>query len=201
MKRILFAAVLTAFATSAYAAPVLNLIPTVAGGFAGGVTGWGYDITNPDPTNFLVLNDSFVTGGLSTGVFGNYVDYIAANFIVIGPNGDSGPVAFNRGTLAGVGEFDFNAVVPPATRVTGAINIDYSLFSQDPNDPNFDPGSFVGSGTVSAAGEADIVPEPAPGLLIGLGLLLVALALWRRAAIGGEAPSTDRCGLPGSPVR
>src|SRR5438105_3943394 len=135
MKRILFAALLTAFATGAYAAPVLTLIPTAAGGVAGGVTGWGYEITNPDPTNFLVLNDSFVTGGLSTGVFGHYVDYIASNFIVIGPNGDTGPVAFNRSTMAGVGEFDFNPVVPPATRVSGTINIEYSLFSQDPNNP------------------------------------------------------------------
>jgi hypothetical protein len=201
MKRIFFAAVLMAIATIAYAAPVLNLIPTVAGGSAGGVTGWGFDITNPDPVNFVVLNDSFVTGGLSTGVFGNYVDYIASNFIAIGPNGDTGPVAFNRATLSGVGEFDFNPVVPPATRVSGTINIDYSLFSQDPNDPNFDPGSFVGSGTVSAVGEADIVPEPGSGVLVGLTLLLVAFPLWRRRAIGAEGPSADRCGSPGRPAR
>jgi hypothetical protein len=178
MKPILFAGLLTAFATTgAYALPVLTLIPTVAGGFAGGVTGWGYDITNPDPTNFLVLNDSFATGGLSTGVFGHYVDYIAANFIVIGPNGDSGPVAFNRSTMAGVGEFDFNAVVPPNTKVPGTINIEYSLFSQNPNDPNFDPGSFVSSGTASAAAEADVVPEPGSGVLVGASLLLVALVI------------------------
>jgi hypothetical protein len=178
MKRILFAALLTALATTgAYAVPVLTLIPTVAGGFAGGVTGWGYDIKNTDPTNFLVLNDSFVSGGLSTGVFGAYIDYIAANFIVIGPGSDSGPVAFNRSTTAGVGEFDFKAVVPPNTKVPGTINVDFSLFSQNPNDPNFDPGSFVSSGTVSAAAEADVVPEPGSGLLVGGSLLLVALAI------------------------
>lgn len=188
MKRIVFAAFLTAFATCAYAAPVLQLIPASAGALPGGVTGWGYDISNPDPTDFVVLNDSFVTGGLSTGIFGHYVDYIASNFIVIGPGGDTGPVAFNRGALAGVGEFDFNAVVPVGTHVTGSINIDYDLFSQDPNSPNFDPNSFVGSGTFSAAGEAVVVPEPGAGALMGVALMAIGLIVWRR---GAHSPRMD----------
>jgi hypothetical protein len=183
MKRILFVALLTALAmTAAHAVPVLTLIPSSAGAMAGGVTGWGYDITNPDPLNFVVLNDSFVTGGLSTGVSGHYVDYIAMNFIVIGPNGDTGPVAFNSSTKAGVGEFDFLAVVPPHTQVNGTINIDYDVFSQNPNDPNFDPGSFVGAGTFSASAQAVVTPEPGSGVLVGVSLLVVGLAIRRRAA-------------------
>jgi len=199
MKRILFAALLITFAPAAYAVPVLTLIPTTAGAVAGGVTGWGYEITNPDPANFVVLNDSFVAGGLSTGVFGNYVDYIASNFIVIGPNGDTGPVAFNRGTLAGVGEFDFNPVVPPTTRVSGTINIEYSLFAQDPLDPNFDPDSFVGSGTFSASAEAVITPEPGSGMLVALAFVAAALVLWRKRATDAARPRADRCGWPESP--
>ncbi len=192
MKRIIFAALLTIFATGAYAVPVLTLIPTTASAQPGGVTGWGYDITNPDPTNYVVLNDSFVTGGLSTGIFGNYVDYIVSNFIVIGPNGDTGPVAFDRASLSGVGEFDFNAVVPPFTRVSGTINIDYSLFSQNPNDPNFDPGSFVGSGTFSADAAAQIVPEPGSGALTGLAVLAVAFLAWRRSDAGAPPAPPGR---------
>lgn len=189
MKRIL----LTVFFAALVAANLFgdSLVPTFAlfpnsgtvSGIQGSVVGWGYDITNNDPADWLVLNDSFVTGDLSTGTFGTYVDYIASNFIVIGPSSSTGDVAFNQGA-AGTGEFDINAFVPPTT-ITGAVNIDYSLFSQDPNNPNFDPGSFITSGTVSAAAAVQVVgvstvPEPASVLFTGLALLPVALTGWRR---------------------
>lgn len=165
MKRMILAVFVGAFAATAYADPMFALIPTDAiTNVAGGVTGWGYDIKNTDPANFLVLNDSFAVGGLATGIFGTYVDYIASNFIVIGPNSDSGPVPFDQG-IAGVGEFDFNKFVPNPTHISGSISIDYSLFSQDPNSPTFDPGSFVTSGTVTAPATASLVPEPASALL------------------------------------
>ncbi len=186
MKRILFAALVTTLSMGAYAAPVpmLTLIPTSAVGAPGGVTGWGYDILNEDPNDFLVLNDSFVTGSLSTGVFGTYMDYLASTFIVIGPGLDSGPVPFVKGT-SGVGEFDFDKFVPIPTTISGGISIDYSLFSQDPNDPNFDPGSLVDSGTVSSTAAAIAGPEPGSALLMGALLLPLAFAYRRR--------STKRC--------
>lgn len=181
MKRVLVAAVITAFAATAYAGPMFTLIPTNAvTNMAGGVTGWGYDIMNTDPNNFLVLNDSFASGGLATGIFGTYVDYISSNFIVIGPGADSGAVAFSQG-VAGVGEFDFKQFVPIPTRVPGDIGIDYSLFSQDPNSPTFDPGSFVASGTVSAAADATLAPEPASELLAALAFLPFIIARVARA--------------------
>ena len=80
----------------------------------------GYDIFNTDSMNYLLLNDSYVSGGLSTGVYGNYMDYIAPQSIAIGPGDDSGPVAFNMGT-AGVGEFDFNPFVPIPTSIPGFV--------------------------------------------------------------------------------
>jgi len=179
MKPIVLAAVFTAALTSAYAdtVPTLNLLPSIAGGKAGTVTGWGYDITNTDPIDFLVLNDSTVSGGLSTGTFGTYIDYIASNFIVIGPGLDTGPVNFSQG-VAGIGEFDIVAFVPPNLRIPGAINLDYSLFSQDPNNPNFDPGSLVASGTVSASTAVQVVPEPGTGLLMAGASLALGL-VWR----------------------
>ena len=180
MKVVILTAVLAAFAASAYGGPVLSLIPVNATTpMAGGVTGWGYDISNSDHANFLVLNDSFVSGSLATGIFGNYVDYISSQFIVVGPGADTGPVGFQLGT-AGVGEFDFAQFVPNPTTVPGAINIDYSLFSQDPNSASFDPNSFVASGTVTAAASASVAPEPATELLLTVGMLPFALAIWRR---------------------
>jgi len=177
MKLIVLAAVFTAALTSANAAtaPTFTLMPAVASGQPGTVTGWGYDITNTDPANFLVLDDSNVSGGLSTGTFGTYVDYVASNFIVINPGASTGPVNFSLGT-AGVGEFDLVQFLPPNTKITGAINIDYSMFSQDPNSPNFDPGSFITSGTVSADAAVQVVPEPGTAFLLAAASLALGLA-------------------------
>jgi hypothetical protein len=75
---------------------------------------------------------------------------------------------------AGVGEFDVKMFVPPM-HISGSINLDYSLFSQDPNSPTFDPGSFVNSGTVLATAAVNIasVPEPASGALFLAGCILL----------------------------
>ena len=180
MKPIVLAAVFAAALASANAAtvPAFTLLPSIASGLPGAVTGWGYDITNTDPDNFLVLNDSTVSGSLSTGTFGTYVDYIALNFIVIGPGAGTGPVNFSPGT-AGVGEFDIVQFVP-IMAIPGAIDLDYSLFSQDPNSPNFDPGSLVASGTVSANTAVQVVPEPGTVFLLAAASLALGFALrWR----------------------
>jgi len=177
----LVAALLTATAYGAVL-PVFSLFPSgTVSGASGAVVGWGYDITNNDVNDWLVLNDSFVTGSLNAGTFGTYQDYIASSFIVIDPSSSTGDVAFSQGT-AGTGEFDIDNFVPPTT-ISGGISIDYSLFSQDPNNPSFDPNSFVSSGTVSAAAavQVGLVPEPATVMLTGFALLPLAVAGWRRS--------------------
>lgn len=183
VRGVMLAGLAAVFTAGACGAPVLNLIPVNASAVPGGVAGWGYEISNPDPANFLLLNDSFASGSLATGTYGNYVDYVASNFIVIGPGGDSGPVPFSLGST-GVGEFDFNLFVPVPTHIFGQINIDYSVFSQDPNSPTFDPASFVSSGTVSAPAEASAVAEPGSEFLAALALLPLALSVRRRFRAG-----------------
>jgi hypothetical protein len=56
---------------------------------------------------------------------------------VIDPSSSTGSVPFSQGT-SGTGEFDILPAVPPNTVIPGDIDIDYSVFSQDPNSPGFD---------------------------------------------------------------
>src|ERR1700735_256266 len=101
----LFLAALFALNAQATSMPTLTLVPAngTISGVSGGVVGWGYDVTNNDPANWLVLNDSIATGSLASGAFGTYKDYIDSNFIVINPSQSTGIVLFNHGT-SGIGE-------------------------------------------------------------------------------------------------
>jgi len=178
----LFLAALFALSAQATSIPTFTLVPAggIISGASGGVVGWGYDITNNDPANWLVLDDSAATGSLLSGTFGTYVDYIGANFIVINPSSSTGTVLFNKGT-SGTGAFDIDAFVPPNTVIPGSIALDYTLFSQNPNSPTFDPNSFVSDGTVFATAQLDVnassVPEPGSMWLTVVGLLPLAWAV------------------------
>jgi hypothetical protein len=201
----LFLAALCAFSAQASSIPAFSLVPAggIVSGVSGGVVGWGYVVTNNDPSNYLLLNDSTVTGGLGSGTFGTYLDYIASNFIVVNPNSSTGTVLFSKG-ISGLGEFDIAAVVPPNTIVPGSIALDYSLFSQNPNSPLFDPGSLIAEGTVSATGQVDAnagtstVPEPGSMWLTIAALLPLAWAvrLCRRKSSHPCAANTPRPSLP-----
>jgi hypothetical protein len=186
MKPIMCSVFLAALlAWTAQAAPTFALVPSsgTISGNSGDVVGWGYDVTNTDPANWLVLDDSFVSGSLASGTFGTYNDYIASNFIVIDPSQSTGVVTFSQGS-SGMGEFDVDAIVPPNTTIPGSISLDYSLFSQDPNSPTFDPNSLVSSGTVSATAEVDVntstAPEPGSMWLIIASLLPIAWVVRQR---------------------
>jgi hypothetical protein len=173
-------AVLVSVSVNAGPLQTLTLSPSggTVSGLPGAVVGWGYDITNLDPNNWVLLDDSFVSGGLASGTFGGYVDYISSDFLAIDPSSSTGPVGFSQGT-AGAGEFDIDQFVSVST-ITGDVNIDYSVFSQDPNSPTFDPSSFVSNGTLTAAAEVDVAPEPAPFLTMSIALLLFGGAGWLR---------------------
>lgn len=182
MKTSISAAILAVlWSVSASAAPSFSLLPAdgTVHGTSGSFVGWGYDITNNNPSDWLVLNDSYVSGSLSTGTYGTYMDYLSSNFIVIDPSSSTGLVPFIA-AASGTGEFDIAASVPPNTLVAGDVNIDYSFFSQNPNSPTFNPVSFVSAGTVSTIAQVDINPVPEPTTILMMAVGLGSLALTRR---------------------
>ena len=166
---VLFAA---AVGITCYAAPVptLQALPATVSGQPGGVVGWGLSLTYPAPADWVVLNDSFFTGST---VYGTYKDYVVSEFVVAGaaPESPTVTIPFSRTSGTGLGEFDINSKVPDIS-ITGNIVVDYSIFSQDPNSPTFDPDSFVTAGQASAPVTVNIVPEPQT-----LGLIFIAIAV------------------------
>lgn len=186
MKRITFCVGLWlggAFCALAIPSPILPTITAIpsngtVGGPPGTVVGWGVNVTFNDPSNWVVLNDSNFTGAPT---YGTYHDYLPTEFIVAGPTPESSSVTvpFVPGST-GLGEFDINPTAPPGAPIGGNINVDYTIFSQDPNDPSFDPGSFVSSGTVPVSVTVLVTPEPASwGLVLMFALPFVVFQRFR----------------------
>jgi hypothetical protein len=185
MDRIALALIVAAFATCAHADPLqLTLIPTSGdvGGAPGAAVGWGFTLTDT-AGDYVVLADSYFVG---SPVYGSYQDYISSALYVAGPSPESSTVveAWNQASQLGVGEFDLFATDPANTVIPGTIFVDYDLFSEDPNSPNFDPGSFVASGTFSDPVQIEVTPEPSSWMLISVPLVFFMLAGWRRQVAG-----------------
>ena len=192
MDRLLAAillAVLFAMASPAHAGSVsIGTLPASGdvAGAAGTVVGWGFTLSDTT-SDWVVLNDSFFTGSTT---YGSYVDYLSlsnAPLYVAGPSPESTTIsqAFNPSSNPplGLGEFDLDLFIPPGTVITGDIGVDYTLFSEDPNSPSFDPDSFVATGQLFAPVTITVAtPEPASGFLMLCGMAALTRAGWRRKA-------------------
>jgi hypothetical protein len=143
--------------------------------------GWSFTIVNT--ADYLVVTGSSFT---PSSLYGTYQDYIGThNFVVVGPAPESTTVsqAFNISALTGVGAFTVNSTAPSGIKISGNLTIDYSLFSQDPNDPNFDPGAslVVADATLTQPATVNIIPEPASALLLAVGLFSLCAGLAHEA--------------------
>jgi hypothetical protein len=189
MKRITLAIVIAAvFAACAQAAaiPTLTLLPAngQVAGLPGTVVGWGFTLTYTDPSDWVILTGSEFTG---SPVYGTYVDYLSlatAPLYVAGPAPESSTVqqAWVSSSMLGVGEFDINSTALIDAVIQGNIVVHYSVFSMDPNDPNFNPdtSTVVADATLSEAAQITVTPEPSSFLLMLSGVLLsFAPAGWR----------------------
>jgi len=186
-KSILTILIVGLFALCAQAtpAPDFSLIPSsgLVNGSPGTTVGWGFTVTNNDSSDWLVLNDSYFTGSNTLGseLQLGYTDFIATQFVVIDP-GATISQSYDALLQSGVGSVQIPSYAIPGDTGTGNVFLDYTLFSQDPNDPAFDPGSFVDAGTVGASASV-FVPEPSSALmLLGAAPLLIGTVrrkLWR----------------------
>jgi hypothetical protein len=160
-----------AFAVAAQASDFsISLSPSsgpVTGG-PGQAVGWGFTLTDSSPTDFIVLGNSSFVG---TPLYGSYTDYIASSsqLYVAGPFPESSNIVspWNQASQWGTGEFDLYSTDPVGTIFSGVLNIQYDVFSVDPNDPSFVPDvDTVGSGTFSENISVEVTPEPSTWTLM-----------------------------------
>lgn len=192
MKRITLAFLITAvFASCAQPAPIpaITLLPSSAAGNPGSVVGWGFVLTYTAPSDWVVLTGSEFTG---SEVYGTYIDYLSlsnAPLYVAGPAPESStvqePWKSSSKPPLGIGEFDINSTALVGASITGDIVVHYSVFSQDPNSPNFDPdtSTVVADATLSEPVQVSVSPEPASLFLMSMALLPFAWAVWRRPRV------------------
>ncbi len=194
MKRITLSFLLAAvFAACAQPAPVplptLTLIPANGhvSGDPGTAVGWGFTFTYTAPSDWAVLTGSEFTG---SPVYGTYVDYLSqpnAPLYVAGPAPESSSitVAWNPSAnpQLGLGEFDINSTAAMGANITGNIVVHYSIFSQDPNDQNFNPdtSTVIADATLTDPAQVNVSPEPASLLLMSAAFVPFALARGRRS--------------------
>ncbi len=183
MKRFLLALTLavTVGAIGAHASP-FSLTVTPAGGAVfgppGSAVGWSFTVTDTSATDWIILDDSYLT---ISPVYGTYTDYIANQFYVAGPAPEPSTIdsLWNQSALTGTGEFDLFASDAGAS-FSGTLSVDYTVFSQDPNDPSFDPDSWVEDGTFTDPVSVTVSPEPPTWALLIVPFAALLLAGRRR---------------------
>lgn len=168
MTRIVLLVALLMAPTPVLAAPItLSLIPSGGSltGAPGETVGWGYEITNPSGSLWLVI-DSLAATPVSPA--SGLLDTVIFDYPTIAP-GAMAVLTWVSGTQ-GLAEFTFSPSVSPGTSVTGVFTIEGSFYDGHP-----DSGNFI---DFAETGEADFeltaVPEPASLGLLTTGMFALA---------------------------
>lgn len=167
--------------------PAMTVLPAngSTSGSPGTAVGWGFTLSYTAPSDWVVLTGSQFTG---SQVYGSYVDYLSlsnAPLYVAGPSPESSVIQVAWNPFAkpplGLGEFDINSTALVGANISGDLVVHYSVFSEDPNSPNFDPdtSTVVADATLSEAVQVNVSPEPASLWMISTALLLFAFVGWR----------------------
>jgi len=187
-SRILCAAAALLFGHAAFAGMLsVSLNDPAVSGTPGATLEWIAGVS--DPTD-LAAGDFILITGSSFDVpcmgcagppasQGTYTDLIGASFLVLAPAGNccDDPQSM---TDVPAGTF---AIGPHASfgPISGFLEIDYAIYSVDPNDPNFDPTLDTVSPDVQSfsAATLDIV-TPEPGSMLPALAGLLGAAAWLR---------------------
>jgi hypothetical protein len=175
LHRFLAAALLASFCSvPALAGPVFQLIPPTGalGAMPGATVTWGLTVTDTG-NEFVLLTDSLFT---PFPPLGSYTDFIGAGpNLVVGPAPESSMLSIPQ-----IGSFQLPANAPTGAVIAGTLSIDYSIFSQDPNDPSFDPGTFLSNATFTQRASVTVTPEPGTLVLLFGAALPLAISIRRR---------------------
>lgn len=181
MKRMSLSTTLFAllFAAPAGATPVFTLVPGTGSAVAspGDTVGWGYEISNDDSTNWLVISSfssDFFQFGTETDIF---------DYPILAP-GSTVTTPYVAG-LQGLAEFTWDATAPAGFTNTGVFTIAAELWDGDP----FAGGTFVSSlpdftATYSISTATATTPVPEPGTLVLLLVGAISIVLARRGLPG-----------------
>jgi hypothetical protein len=175
-------ALLFCTAQAAFADPLFTLSFEPGPGLPGSVRGWGFTIVN-DTNRYLAIEQALLAGLNTVGTF---EEFAATNFVVVNPLSSLTQNFLNDGS-SGMGRFTILNTAAFGS-YAGAMDVFFSLYVNDPNDPLFSPdaGDTYGLiGTDIAApvivGNVSAVPEPASMTLTGLaGIGAIWLRLTRR---------------------
>jgi len=196
MKRFLFYAAIAFSLVPAHAATVnlqVLLSQPVVSAMPGGAVEWLANLSDPidlgGGLSVLITGSSFnvpCQGCASPpSTVGSYTDLIGAGFVVLAPAGNCcGDPQMIAGEPVGTFAISPSSAFGP---INGFLEIDYALFSADPNDPNFNPDTQTVNPDVRAFTPVavDVVPEPGSFWLLACGAISVfvgsALARLRRS--------------------
>jgi hypothetical protein len=172
-------------AISAHAASLhLSLTNSLLAAYPGSTVHWTADLS--DPGDLGVGNSILITGSSfdvpcqgcapPPVLFGKYTDVVGAGFVVLAPAGNC---CGDPQTVLGqtIGQFAISPTAPHGL-LSGFLEVDYAIFSVDPNDPNFDPGQDTIDPDVQAfvPVTVDIAPEPGTWWMM-LGAMGAALGM------------------------
>ena len=182
MRTIIALSILALGAICGNATAILTLDPPsgVLQGTPGETVGWGFTLT-PDATEWISVVTTATIGESNPGL-GTYVDLAGflggPNSGVLPPGATGWTVSFDPVNNVGFGSFTIDPGALPGSVDRGFLDLNYELFSGDPNVCSSCAAGFV---DMQAPFEIDVValPEPNVGWLIGP---MVVLIWWKRRA-------------------
>ena len=182
-----------AYASTGNGATV-QLSPQTLNIYVGGTSGFGFSFTN-DASGWAAVTQSFLSQ-LFVG-YGTYTDLIGLQNIVIAP-GATFSQFYDAGSGTGAGSYTLRAAATAGTKVPASLNLDYDVFSVDPNSAAFNGFTdYLSSQQISTAVTLVAVPTPEPaGWTLGAcGLLVLLTAGWLMAPVGNHDVAAGTIGL------